>query len=167
MIINLSNLMIQLIPYTQFTLKTHLSAHEAEQRLAKHIESRSLLPWVRFWNHKYFMGTMGNGKFHINRINHNRYYFRPIIIGQIHNNLGTTSVEITMRLSYLGITFIVLFIPIFVVFSLPDHDMINAFYISFVILIILYVFGILQYTYEANKARRYLEKIFEADTFNN
>ena len=37
--------------------------------------------------------------------------FLPIIVGQIHDDLDTSRIEVTMRLSYFVIGFLALFIP--------------------------------------------------------
>lgn len=121
--------MILLIPYTKFTLKTYLSAYETEQRLAAHVEPRKMR-WGLSRNHKFFSGTLENGKFNLNRIIHYRNSFLPIIVGQIHDDLDTNGGAFPIA-AFFG--FIILFYGISMTF----------------------------FNYEANKARRHLEEIFQ------
>jgi len=157
--------MILLIPYIHLTLKTYLPAHEAEQRLAAHVEPRKLR-WRLSHNHKFFTGTVENGRFNINRIIHYRNSFLPIIVGQIHDDLDTTRIEITMRLSYLVIAFMALFIPFWAFASFdflfsPESSNPTSFAAFFGFLVLFYGISMIFYNYEVNKARQHLEEIFQ------
>jgi hypothetical protein len=163
--------MILLIPYTRFTIKTHLSAYEAEQQLAAQVEPRKLFGWPFSRNHKFFTGSVKNGGFKIYRIIHYRNSFLPTIVGQIHDDLHKCRIEVTMRLSNLIVGFIALCITIwasmgYIIFSvLPETDKNIIIFCGF--LILFYGISMAFFNYEANKARRHLEEIFQADTFNN
>jgi hypothetical protein len=158
--------MISLIPYTRLTIKTYLPAYEAEQKLAAHVEPRKLR-WGLSRNHKFFTGTLENGKFNLNRIIHYRNSFLPIITGQIHDDLDTSRIEITMRLSYLVIGFMALFIPFWAfmsfgfLFSTGDSGGTVSFTAFFGFLVLFYGISMIFYNYEVNKARRHLEEIFQ------
>jgi hypothetical protein len=173
--------MILLIPYTRFTLKTYQTVDEAECRLREHIELRKLshvwqpynlkyFTGLRSWwhshEHKYFIGNLTDGNFSINRIIHYRNSFLPVIIGQIHSDLGMSRIEITMRLSYfVGIilTAFWLFILSGFLFS-PQTGIDKSGAITFLGFFIFF-YGVVMgfFNYEVNKARRYLEKIFEVN----
>lgn len=162
-----------LIPYSQFTLKTHLPAYEAERRLASHVEPRRLLDWRFSKNRKFFVGQVANNQFNINRIISYRISFLPIIVGQIHDDLDTTRIEITMRLSkfFIGLMAIVMPIWIWMMYTAfqalmpPKEGGINAvILVSF--LILLYGISMIFHNYEVNKARRHLEEVFQVDTAN-
>ena len=158
--------MILLIPYTRLTIKTYLQAYEAEQQLAAHVEPRKLR-WGLSRNHKFFTGTVENGKFNLNRIIHYRNNFLPIIIGQIHDDLDTSRIEITMRLSYFIIGFMALFIPFWAfmsfgfLFSPETGSGAVSFTLFFGFLFLFYGISMIFYHYEVNKARRHLEEIFQ------
>jgi hypothetical protein len=158
--------MISLIPYTRLTIKTYLPAYEAKQKLAAHVEPRKLR-WGLSRNHKFFTGTLENGKFNLNRIIHYRNSFLPIITGQIHDDLDTSRIEITMRLSYLVIGFMALFIPFWAfmsfgfLFSTGDSGGTVSFTAFFGFLVLFYGISMIFYNYEVNKARRHLEEIFQ------
>ena len=163
--------MILFIPYTRFSLKTYLRADEAEQRLAEHIESRKLRLGLSR-DHKFFTGKIENRQFTINRIIHYRNSFLPVIIGQIHDDLNTSRIEITMRLSYLVIGFMALFIPFWAYMSfgylispvgISDW---GPFILFFGFLLLFYGISMIFFNYEANKARRYLEEIFRENSEN-
>lgn len=164
--------MILLIPYTRFTIKTYLQAHEAEQQLAAHVEPRKLSRGLSR-NHRFFAGTLENGKFNLNRIIHYRNSFLPIIVGQIHDDLDTRRIEITMRLSYFVVGFMVLFIPFWAymafgyLMSPEEISDVRPFILFFGFLLLFYGISMIFYNYEVNKARRHLEEIFQIDTFNN
>ena len=163
--------MILLIPYTKFTLKTYLSTYEAEQKLAAHVEPRKLR-WGLSRNHKFFTGTLENGKFNLNRIIHYRNSFLPIIVGQIHDDLDTSRIEITMRLHYFVMVFMALFLLFWLFitgsFFLPsDVGDGGAFPIAtfFGFIFLFYGISMAFFNYEANKARRHLEEIFSGRRF--
>ncbi len=165
--------MILLIPYTRFTIKAYLQAHEVEQRLAAEVEPRQLFRWGFSRDHKFFAGTVENGKFNINRIIHYRNNFLPIITGQIHNDLNTSRIEVTTRLSYFIIGFMALFIPFwafisfgFLVSPETGNGGAGSFTLFFSFLILFYGISMVFYNYEVNKARRYLEEIFQAGGSN-
>lgn len=163
--------MIFLIPYTRFTLKTNLPAHEAEEWLAAHVEPRK---WSRGFSrdHKFFAGTIENGKFNLNRIIHYRNSFHPVIVGLIHDDLDTSRIDVTMRLSYFVIGFMALFIPFWAVisfgflFSLETGNGAGSFTLFFGFLLLFYGISMIFYNYEVNKARRQLEEIFQVGSFN-
>jgi hypothetical protein len=159
--------MVLVIPYARFTLKTYLPAYEAEQRLAAHVEPRKLR-WGLSRNHKFFAGTIENSKFNINRIIHYRNNFLPIIIGQIHDDLDTSRIEITMRLSYFIIGFMALFIPFWAFMSFgflfsPESGNIISFTAFFGFLALFYGISMIFFNYEINKAHRHLEEIFQVN----
>lgn len=158
---------------------------EVEYQLSEHIELRKL-PHVwqpyslkyftglrRLWHsheHKYFIGTLTNGNFNINRIIHYRNSLLPVIIGQIGDDLGMSRIEITMRLSYfVGIILTAFWLFTFSGFLFsPQTGIDKGGAITFLGFFILF-YGVMMgfFNYEVNKARRYLEEIFQADTFNN
>lgn len=154
--------MILFIPYTRFTIKTYLQAYEAEQQLAAHVEPRKFR-WGLSRNHKFFQGTVGNGKFTFTRIIHYRNNFLPVVIGKIHDDLDTTRIEITMRANYLAAALMVLLIfmlfgGFFIGSSMAVKDMLI--FLSF--LTLFYIVTMAFFNFEANKARRYLKDIFQA-----
>jgi hypothetical protein len=170
--------MILLIPYTRFTLKTYLSAYEAEQRLAAHVEPRKLR-WRQPRDHKYFRGKIENGKFKLNIIR-NIYYRNPLPItsGQIHEGIDTNHIEVTMRSSYFTMVLMALFDFalafnfINVLFELlfemgTNSSGINALTTSLGLLVIYHGGNMAFFNYEVNKARRHLERIFQVDTFSS
>ncbi|MCB8966977.1 MAG: hypothetical protein H6660_08775 [Ardenticatenaceae bacterium] len=160
--------MFFLIPYTRFTLKTYLNAQEAERRLAERTRARR---WLRSFLSKPdpsqpFEGVVENGRFNINRIINYRNSFLPIIVGQFHDDLGFTRIEITMRLHYfvmafMGIWFFA-FCPVGFMFFVSDDMGRGEFIILFFGFILFFIFMILAtFNYEANKARRTLEEVWE------
>jgi hypothetical protein len=153
--------MILLIPYTRFTLKTYLKADEAEQRLAAHVEPRKLSRGFSR-NHKFFAGKIENRQFNINRIIHYRNSFLPVIVGQIHDDLDTSRIEVTMRISYFVIVFMAVFFFMFsgFLFSESGIDFGGAFpFLGF--MIFFYIIAVGFFNFEVNKARRHLEEIFQ------
>jgi hypothetical protein len=165
--------MFLLIPFTRFTLKTYLSAYEAEKRLVAHVEPRKV-PWSLSRNHKLFAGKIENGKFKITRIIHFRNSFLAITTGQIHNDQNTNRIEITMRSSYFSMGLMALFdfaltfyfigILIELLFEIGTYGGgINALVTSLGILIFFHGGNMAFFNYEANKTRRYLEEIFEVN----
>ncbi|MCA9975715.1 MAG: hypothetical protein KC413_08185, partial [Anaerolineales bacterium] len=113
-----------------------------------------------------FEGTVENGRFNINRIINYRNSFLPIIVGQFHDDLGFTRIEITMRLHYfvmafMGIWFFT-FCPVGFMFFVSDDMGRGEFIILFFGFILFFIFMILAtFNYEANKARRTLEEVWE------
>ena len=123
--------------------------------------------WGLSRNHKFFTGTIENGKFNINRIIHYRNNFLPIIIGQIHDDLDTSRIEITMRLSYFILASWLCSSPFG--HSCPFGFLISpetgggtiSFTLFFGFLFLFYGISMIFYNYEVNKARRHLEEIFQ------
>ncbi len=163
-----------LIPYTRLTLKTTLSAQEAEERLAQRTRPRRLLQMRMSWGKKDdahdFAGTVENGRFNINRIITYRNSFLPIVIGQFHNDLGFTRVEITMRLHVLVMAFLVVWVTGFLSGALlplltAGDDLgglgVSALFVGFVFFFLLIV--IVTFNYEANKAREMLEALWNTE----
>ncbi|MCA9934597.1 MAG: hypothetical protein H6662_01050 [Ardenticatenaceae bacterium] len=157
-----------LIPYTRLTLKTYLSAPEAERRLALRVRPRSWLQVRSFWAKKDlahdFVGKVEDGRFNINRIIYYRNSFLPIIIGQFHEDLGDTRIEITMRLHYLVLAFLAVWLIIFFSFiggGLSENSVPISLFVGFIVLFLAIV--LISFNYEANKARRMLEELWTAD----
>lgn len=153
--------MFLFIPYTRFTLKTNLTPLEAEQRLTAVVEPRRLFRFTWSHNHQLFAGKVENGRFDINRIIHYRNSFLPMLIGQIHSDLGQTRIDITMRLHHAVTVFLVVWLMIFATaFLIPDPPLAFIFLFLGFILFFLLLFMAL-FNYEANKARRLLEELFQ------
>ncbi|MBE2200568.1 MAG: hypothetical protein IAE79_18285 [Anaerolinea sp.] len=165
--------MYLLIPYTRFALKTYLSAPEAEQRLAQRVRPRRWRQLRFFWSKPDpaypFEGSVENGRFNINRIINYRNSFLPIIVGQFHEDLGFTRIEISMRMHYAVQAFLVVwvlgFLSIFWPISLGDESVGwlggLVMFAGFVLLFLLII--VVSFNYEANKARRLLEELWTAD----
>lgn len=148
-----------------------MQADEVEQRLAAEVEPRKLFRWGLSRNHKFFTGTVEGRQFNINRIVHYRNSFLPVITGQIYDDLDTSRIEITMRLSYLVIIFMALFIPswAFATFGAllnVESSGTTPFILSFGFLVFFYGISMVFYNYEVNKARRHLEEILQVTTAN-
>lgn len=167
--------MTLLIPYTRFTLKTYLPVAEAEQRLAQQVRPRTLLSIRGLWpkpdGTHFFVGKVENGRFHINRIIHYRNSFLPIIVGQLQPDLGFTRVEITMRLHHLSLAILLVLFPVmignaFILMLSASEDGLNTtsaalIFVAFVCVFYLIIMGF--FNYEANKARRKLETLFQTE----
>jgi hypothetical protein len=158
--------MILLIPYTKFTLKSNLQPDEAERLLENHVEPPKSRHKRYSRNHKYFKGMIVNKRFDISLIKLGKYE-TITILGQIDDDMNVSRIEVTMRLSYPQITG-VLFVS-----GLMFFDFLSSFEswvdIGGGILLLLFIYGFLMvnFNYEAIKIRRYLEEIFQAETFNH
>jgi hypothetical protein len=172
--------MILLIPYTQFTLKSHLPTPEIGRRLAirtipcKFSKGLPKDPAI-------FCGVVeNNGKFHLTRLNRfgsrDRYRF-IIMVGQIYNDIGTGRIEVKMRGGFFDmiLTAFIIFISGFMfvgflsnIFSrtgISGNDILS-FVSAFGFIAIFHGFSMIPFNRDANKTRRYLEEILQAEVDN-
>ena len=111
---------------------------------------------------------MENGRFNVNRITHNRNSYLPIIVGQFHEDLGFTRIEITMRLHYFVMALLAVGLTMFFSFMFmlpPFFDTSRSLDGNGppIILFLLLMIVLVSFNYEANKARRMLEALWTTD----
>lgn len=90
-------MMISLIPYQKFEIKTRLSQEAAQQKLCEIVEPRKLMRFGLSRKHNLFEGEIEGMAFKISRIIHYRNSFLPILVGQIRDDLDASTLKITAR----------------------------------------------------------------------
>lgn len=164
------------LPYANLTYKTHLSKDEIVKKLSKKIEPKQ---WIRmsgvFADNSYqpYEGSISENTFKINRIIGYRNSFLPHIKGEIEETKDSTLIHIKMRLHIFVLVFmsiwlsVVGIVSIGVLSSLFFIDGNQEFNIGFFIPFFMLLFGLLMPTlafrYEANKSKKFFEKLFEVE----
>ena len=170
---------MNILPYENVTYKTHLSKEEIIKRLSRETEPKQMFRvGAIFGNHKEYEGTVSNSSFKIQRIISYRNSFLPQIIGNIREEKGYTSIEITMRLRNFVIIFIMVWMIIFLLLSpffiplffreVESKFVANlASYTPFLMLIFIYIISTLSFKIESNTSKLFFERLFEAEKLDS
>ncbi len=161
-----------LLPYGHVQINTKLSKEAAERRLAEHLEPRRLLYGMLRGEHKFFEGSVTDGRFEMNRIVAYRNAFNPVLTGVFQPNSDHTVMDINVRFDFLSLmTIIIAFLAVlFFTLCLPlqlvrlsdvsvssfSQFLVNALKIP----AILYLIAILLFNVEAYKDLNYLDNLF-------
>ncbi len=171
------------IPYGHIPVKSKLRSDEIERRLTDQLEPPRIVSGMFRESHKYFQGSFENGEFKISRILNYRNSFRPVILGKLEPAFDHTDIELTLRLDYAVLAFM-LFIffsyivgflmPIFTLYLQPmvlgqNTEVLQYFPAGYWLRYLLsslggfsffYLFIMIPFNIEANKAIKYLDQLF-------
>ncbi|WP_130287673.1 hypothetical protein [Aquimarina brevivitae] len=165
------------LPVENITYHTDLNSNEVLHRLEGIIESFNRNTKTEFYSHsnpKYYIGTIDDTSFSINRIVKFKNPFLPRIIGTIQPSLNKTQVTIKMKL-HGGILLYVIFhcgafgLVFLAVFAASilngkyNPNMIHP--LSF--FLIGYGLTMAGFKYESIKSKKYFAKLLEAEYTNS
>ena len=153
--------MIAWIPYQRFEIKTRLSQDAAREKLANMIEPRKIR-WGFSQGHKLFEGDLEANTFKISRVIGYRNSFLPVLVGNVQDDLDSSSLQITARPN-LFVTFFWPFLLIAFLFS--TISVAGETSVGRILLFILFFYGVpmLFFNLELNKAKKLLAEQFELD----
>lgn len=161
--------MLLFIPFTRFSWNIYRSKSEVEAELAARVQPRRIFRSRSIFSKPDpsmpFAGKVENGRFNINRIINYRNSFLPIIVGELHDQLDVTRVEITIRLHYAVFVFFVVWLIVFGgAFGVGITEATGEFgplplFIG--VLVLFYLIMMLFFNFEANKARQFLEQTWQ------
>ena len=169
--------MVYLFPYHQSLLKTRLSPQEITERLEevtgqpKSFRQR-LKPREKEYGTSVFSGEVHPKHFKLRRIIDYRNSFLPVISGEIVKDFNHTHVYLTFRLStfvyifdalWLGSVLLVNIIIIYMYFTLDKPSFTLPALIPVFMLLFGYLLSVIPFTYEVNKAKKILMKLWEAE----
>lgn len=162
----LKNQQTVLIPYDQVILKTSLNIEQVYQKLAEVIEPRTYMRFSR--DHAYFEGSLERDAFKISRIIHYRNSFLPVILGEMRDEVDGTAVIIRMRLNWIVVTFIliwVLMVSGIIIATLFGFlaDKFLPWIMPTLLILVMYIFSLIFFHREAKKAKVYLQELLEKD----
>lgn len=173
------------MPYGHIQIKSKFKADEIERRLKEQLEPPSIISGMFRGNHKYFQGSIENGKFKISRIIHYRNSFRPVIIGRLQPEIDHTIIGLTIRLDFAVVAILLLIVGSFILpmfsllfqpllfQSLPFGENVDfwqylpeGYWLQFVLssigtFLFFYLFVMIPFNVEAGKATKYLDELFE------
>ncbi len=162
--------MMGLIPYDQAIVKTSLDIEQVYQKLAGVIEPRTYMRFSR--DHVYFEGSLEREAFKISRIIHYRNSFLPVILGEIRDELDGTAVILRMRLNWIVITFMLIWIlmvlgmVIATLFGVLNNEAL-PWIMPTLLILVMYTFALIFFHREAKKAKAYLQELLVKDAFTN
>ena len=157
--------MIALIPYQTFEIKTRLSQEVALQKLQEIVEPRRFLRWGLSRNHNLFEGEIQSRFFTISRIIHYRNSFLPVLIGQIQDDLDSSTLKITARPMWVIIIFWALFFFAVGAGGFVTGDILAEPWVVIPFLFFFYMVPTASFNFELYKAKKLLEKQFDTDEF--
>ncbi len=172
------------IPYGHKQIKSKLKVDEIERRLKSQLDPHSIISGMFRGDHKYFQGNINNGEFKISRIIHYKNSFRPVITGKVQSEIDHNVIDLTLRLDF-AVLAVFLFItlgfasevlmptisfmlqswfsgqPIEFMQYLPNGSWLNLILSSAGWILFLYLFMMIPFNIEAQKATKYLDELFE------
>jgi len=154
--------MIALIPYQRFEIKTKLSQEGSREKLAAIVEPRKMR-WGFSRADKPFEGELDGHTFKISRVIGYRNSFLPVLVGNIRDDLDSSSLQITARPNW----FVIFFWPVLLlIFFYATIFMADVTSIGFILLFFLFFYGVptLFFNFELRKAEKLLNEQFETDT---
>jgi hypothetical protein len=177
------------IPYGNIQIKSNLKKTEIENRLKEQLEPQRFVSGFFRGDHKYFEGELKNGEFKINPVIEIRNSFNPVITGKIQQEIDCTVIDISMRLHFIvAIMFLSFFAGLFsftvlpeitLLFDvfvlgegrelykiLPEGHFFQATTIFAIFSLSLYLFMMAPFNIEAQKAIKYLEKMFDGQSIS-
>jgi Flp pilus assembly protein TadB len=156
--------MITFIPYQHFEIKTKLSQDATREKLADIVEPRQL-GW-RFSNdHKLFEGELDINTFKISRVIRYRNSFLPVLVGNIQDDLDSSSLQITARPNW----FVIILWPVLLIaFFFSTIISAEVTTVGLILLFILFFYGVptLFFNFELNKAKKLLDEQFKTDSYS-
>jgi|CXWL01.1.fsa_nt_gi hypothetical protein len=181
------------IPYGNVQIKTKLNREDIESRINDQIISRPVGLGLPRATYKYFEGNIDNVQFKLNRYSSRGNFLTPVLIGKIRQRNGFSMVDITLRLDFLTLGVLLLFLlgstlPIIFIFLMPLFTPTSSEYlqyiqsqpisdsIQFVLMLFgtiitglfsLYLFVIIPFNIEAKKVLKYLNELLSKDDLAN
>ena len=163
--------MIYFIPFTRFEFRLYRSAVEVEKQLSELVGPRMLIRKTIFSKRVEglpFHGTVENGRFNFKRVIYYRNSYLPVISGDIHDDLGMIRVAGRMHPHWLVMVLSLAFMLVFVVSSFVPF-FINGKLDQLIpmlgpvigLLAVFYLAVMAFFNYEANKAYRLLQELFQ------
>ena len=155
-----------LIPYKKFTLNIYRPLADVESQLAIRVTERRILRRRNIFTKPVpslpFEGVVGNGRFNINRRINYKNSFLPYLVGDLQDELDVTRVNITMRLNYFVLGFMIvwmfMFGGAFIIGGTQSTGEIWPVLMFPVFFVIIYAVLMGFFNWEANKAVRLLEE---------
>jgi hypothetical protein len=177
------------IPYGNITIKSNLKKSQIEDRLKARIEPQRFISGFLRGEHKYFEGELKNGQFKINPVIEIRNSFNPVITGEIQQNTDCTVINMSMRLHHIvSLLFLSFFVSLFSFIVLPEitflfdvfvlgegrglYEILPEGHFFQVITIFaifslsLYLFMMVPFNIEVDKAIKYLENMFDGQSIS-
>jgi len=157
-----------LLPYERFTIETDLSPEEVRQRLADAIEPRR---WLFFYGYKPYRGKLDGDRFRIYRISYFRHPFRPIIHGEIISRYPGTTINMTVRPSFVGIGAGIVFLGILAIPPLtalydwlisPSRPIMGTLASFGLIALLFFGVSLVAFKVETAQSRKFFRKLLEA-----
>ncbi len=112
------------IPYGNVQIKTKLSGEDIEGRIQDQMVSRPSGLRLPRTTHKYFTGSVDHVQFKLNRYSRRGNFLKPVIIGKIRQRNGVSIIDITLRLDFVTLGVLSLFLlgstlPIIIILLMP------------------------------------------------
>ena len=156
--------MITFIPYQKFEIKTRLGQEAARQKLQEIVEPRKLR-WGLSRNQMPFEGQIEGNAFKISNIIRYRNSFNPVLDGKIRDDLDVSTLQITARPIWF-VAFLWTFLLVGTgAGGVLSGDLLEEFWLILPFLLFFYGIPIAAFNLELNKAKKILEKQFQADPF--
>jgi hypothetical protein len=157
--------MISLLPYQRFEIRTRFSQNVALGKIGALVESRQIVRSPFSKEHKPFEGEIEGFTFKISRIIHYRNNFLPILIGQIQDDLDAATVKVIARPNVLASILVpgLLLAPIFLIIFAAETVNVGLFWLIYAV---VYIFIVVSFNFELNKAKLLLKKQLETESFS-
>ena len=162
------------IPYEKHRYSTSLSAQEFREALKAVVEPKQ---FIRFYgifassNSKDYEGNVNLNDFKIQKLSKKKKSNTPVVEGKITSSLtNKTAVQLTLRPQYFTVFFFAIWLFLFFGSTTAFNfsvDFSNKIYVPLLFITIGIVFFIGTFKYEANKSRKYLERLLKLETSND
>ena len=161
---------MSVLPYQRIQINTRLSGQEACKRLENVVQPERA--WGVFQKgEKPYEGKVEGTRFEFSPTITYRNPGKPIIKGNIQDEVNGCSIYASMQLSVFSILFIMMFICIVGLFALvlsfvssTDTSFINSPIFLFIgVCVFIYLMVLGGFTFEADKSKEFFRKLFESD----